>query len=333
MINSTDGIELSEAHIAALNRRRRAVVNFDASWYVDTFVEDLPGSVDEAFGFADDEASHIDGIWWSWGQGQTAAYPSNVLPLYDRDKYRQWVKQGIDVARLYLEATKRHGLEAFFSYRMNSADCDLGTMARVPIKDEHPEWTIRPWKDHPTLNEIVWLNFAFKEVRDYKLTVLREAAEKYDFDGMELDLQHVPVFFPIGHQWENRQILTDFIRSVRTMLQEVARQRGRPYLLAARLGHEIEGCHFDGMDVEAWAEQRLVDIFVLGCRSLEADVYGFRRITAGTRSNCTRSSRTTTPLTVTATLRSRCSEERFRTGIGRAPTVFRPSTSPGPPRR
>lgn len=70
MINSTDGIELSESHIAALKRRRRAFVNFDASWYVDTFVEDLPGSVDEAFGFADDEASHIDGIWWSWGQGK-----------------------------------------------------------------------------------------------------------------------------------------------------------------------------------------------------------------------------------------------------------------------
>ena len=282
MTNHTAGIELSEAHLAAVNRRRRVVVNFDASWYVDTFVEDMPGMVDEAFTFADDPGSHIDGIWWSWGQGQTAAYPSKLLPLYDREKYRQWVERGIDVAELYLEATKRRGLEAFFSYRSNAADCDLGTTAEVPIKAEHPEWTIRPWEDDPALREVIWLNFAFEEVRRYKLNVLREAAEKYDFDGIELDLQHAAVYFPIGHQWENRQILTDFVRSVRLMLQEVAARRGRPYLLAVRLGHEIEGCHFDGMDVQTWAKERLIDIFVPGCRSLEADVYAFRRITTGT---------------------------------------------------
>jgi len=142
MVHSADGIELSEAHITAVNRRRRAIVNFDASWYVDTFIEDLPGSVDDAFVFADDPDSHIDSIWWSWGQGQTAAYPSDFLPLYDRDKYRQWVEQGIDVAQLYLEATKRRGLEAFFSYRSNAADTDLGTAAKVPIKEEHPQWTV-----------------------------------------------------------------------------------------------------------------------------------------------------------------------------------------------
>ncbi len=42
------------------------------------------------------------------------------------------------------------------------------------------------------------------------------------------------------------------------------------------------GCHFDGLDVETWARGQLVDIFVPGCRSLEVDVYAFRRITAGT---------------------------------------------------
>ena len=38
----------------------------------------------------------------------------------------------------------------------------------------------------------------------------------------------------------------------------------------------------DGLDVETWAREELVDIFTLGCRSFDVDVAAFRRITEGT---------------------------------------------------
>jgi len=66
------------------------------------------------------------------------------------------------------------------------------------------------------------------------------------------------------------------------MTLAVERKRGRPYLLAARVPENLEGCHFDGLDVETWARLGLVDFFVVGNRSYEVDLYGFRRITAGT---------------------------------------------------
>ena len=75
--------------------------------------------------------------------------------------------------------------------------------------------------------------------------------------------------------------MTDFIRAMRRMLLEVEGKRGRPMLLAARVPETLAGCHFDGLDVQTWTGERLLDIFVLGCRSLAADVYAFRRITAG----------------------------------------------------
>ena len=50
MINNTGGIELSEAHIAAVNRRRGVIINFAAP-------------------------SHFDGIWPSWGRGRTRLTP------------------------------------------------------------------------------------------------------------------------------------------------------------------------------------------------------------------------------------------------------------------
>ena len=42
------------------------------------------------------------------------------------------------------------------------------------------------------------------------------------------------------------------------------------------------GCHFDGSDVARWAKEKLVDIFVLGCRSSDVDIEDFRRITVET---------------------------------------------------
>ena len=44
----------------------------------------------------------------------------------------------------------------------------------------------------------------------------------------------------------------------------------------------VVGCHFDGIDVQTWARDQLVDILNLGCRSMEVDIPAFRRVTAGT---------------------------------------------------
>ena len=66
------------------------------------------------------------------------------------------------------------------------------------------------------------------------------------------------------------------------MLQKVALRRGRPFLLSVRVADTVPGCHFDGMDIETWVRQNLVDMIVIGTRSIEVDLTGFRRITAGT---------------------------------------------------
>ena len=42
------------------------------------------------------------------------------------------------------------------------------------------------------------------------------------------------------------------------------------------------GCHFDGMDTEAWVRDFLVDILVVGTRTANADVTAFHHITKGT---------------------------------------------------
>ena len=270
--------QLSSEHIDAINRRRRVIVNFDVisadgARFATKAIERL---VEWKFMFADEPGTHIDSIYWSWGEGHQAPYPSDVLPLYDSPGFKKWADDGVNIVQVFLEAAKQRDIESFFSYRINGSDNDLGPVAEIPMKEAHPDWLIHIW------NANGYWNFALEGVHEYKLRVLREAAENYDFDGIELDFARVCPVLPPGHQWEYRDKLTDFIRATRAMLLEVARKRGRPFLLAARIPENLEGCHFDGIDAETWAKEELMDIFVMGCRSFDVDIPAFRRITEGT---------------------------------------------------
>lgn len=62
------------------------------------------------------------------------------------------------------------------------------------------------------------------------------------------------------------------------MLLEVAAARGRPFFLAARIPETLEGCRADGFDVQAWADQNLVDILTLGTRTMDVHVEAFRNV-------------------------------------------------------
>ena len=271
---------LSPQHLAQIERRRRVVVNFDAI-HGDLKFASIPPSdlVKLSFTFADDPESHIDSIWWNWGEGHQSPYPSKVMPLYDQEGYRKWVEEGVDIMRIFLEATRERGLEAFYSYRVNGSDNDLVVTREIPMKQRHPEWLLAgPWAPD---RKIFW-DFRNREIRDYKLSILREVVENYDFDGIEIDFARGPITLPLGQQWKYRHHLTDFMSNVRALTLDAAERRGRPILLAARLPASIEGCRIDGIDIETWTRRQLLDIIALGCRSYEGDVAAYRRITAGT---------------------------------------------------
>ncbi len=276
-------VELSGEHLAAVRRRRRIYVNNDVG-YGAPMGPKLSTITPEAWAAARFSAfaqrgSQVDAVGWCLDEGNIAAYPSRVLPELQYPTLLQWRAGGLDLVNLILQESRRRKIEAFWEYRINGADRenDVSTPAAHPLKQKHPEWLLPGgwWK--PGL----W-NFAVPEVRQYKLAILREIAERYDLDGISLDFGRHPPFLPAGRQWEHREALTEFVGEVRRMLQEVAARRGRPFLLAARVADTVPGCHFDGMDVETWVGRKLVDLLIVGTRSIEVDLSGFRKICSGT---------------------------------------------------
>jgi len=255
------------------------VVNFDIfPAFMQLEKIDVRQMTEAIFEYIDDPGTRMDTVYWCFSEGNEALWPSKVLPFIDAGPYSEWLKTGFDPVRAIMDESRSRGIESFFSYRINGSDNDVpGRQPVLPMKEEHPDWLIH------THNFNGYWNFAVKGVRDYKLNILREIAEEYDYDGIDIDFARVCPVLPPGHQWENREAITDFMRSVRSMLLDVARTRGRPFLLSARVPENLEGCHFDGLDIETWAREELVDIIAIGCRSYDVDVAAFRLASEGTR--------------------------------------------------
>ena len=180
----------------------------------------------------------------------------------------------MDWSEQLIKETRRRKLEVFWNHRFSEVDLvpdAARTTQADPLKVEHPDWvTPAAWWPHG-----MW-NAAAPGLRSFKVALLRELATRFDLDGFQIDFsRHVPCL-PVGRQWELRGQVTEFMRMARAMLQDVARKRGRPLLLAAKVPETLEGCQIDGLDVQAWAEQRLVDVLTLGSRTMDVDVEGIR---------------------------------------------------------
>ena len=233
-------------------RDRRIIINFDTISGDRNFGGRDPAElVKWKFHVIDAAGVQIDSVWWCWGEGNQSPWPSSIMPLYDSEGYRRWKEQGIDIAAIFAEESRKRGIEAFYNYRINGSDNDLGPFSKLPMKLKHPEWLIHTWPGPVGL----W-NYAIPEVRRYKLSMLREIAERFDYDGISLDFARVCPVLPPGKAWANRDKMNEFMREFRSITQQVAQRRGRPLLIGARIPENLEGCRFDGLDIETWVQPR-----------------------------------------------------------------------------
>jgi hypothetical protein len=88
-------------------------------------------------------------------------------------------------------------------------------------------------------------------------------------DGVEFDYCRNASLFrptfeerPVGP--EHLAILTKFHRRLRAMADRIAKQNGRPFLLAASVPDSVKLCRFVGIDIETWLEQGLLDFLIAG---------------------------------------------------------------------
>ncbi|MGN0851966.1 MAG: hypothetical protein ACI4Q3_01160 [Kiritimatiellia bacterium] len=178
----------------------------------------------------------------------------NAKILHDR---------GIDPYAVWTKRCRARGVSPWITVRMN----DTHHMKTVPnyfrnttfCRTRADLW-IRPdgrgWADCS-------LDFAQKDVRDYTMAHIRELAERYDVDGIELDWMRFGHHLRPDRVREDAHHLTEFTRGVRRFLDGVGDARGRRIRLGVRVCRDPDlALTRQGLAVEAWAKEGLVDLVV-----------------------------------------------------------------------
>jgi hypothetical protein len=181
------------------------------------------------------------------------------VPAGEAKFARAWVhlawelqQEGIDVYGLWLQRARERRMGAWVSVRMN----DLHN-----VDDERHYLHSAFWKAHPELRRVPYrneqrdraLDYLRPEVREHNLSFIREIAERYRFDGMELDWMRFGFHFAPGREAEGAAVLTAFHREVRKIL-------GPKRRVAVRVPSRPETARRLGMDAVRWAREGLVDI-------------------------------------------------------------------------
>lgn len=230
------------------------------------------------------DGSRVDTVSWCDGSGgNTALYGSEVLEPWGfrvgtpEPTITAWIAEGNDPAKVVVQEGHKRGYEVWYSFRINdihdSPDGPNIEEEFPTFKADNPSWMIGSLWPYGYSSS---LRFDVNEVRDIKFDTIVEMFTKYDFDGIEIDWMRSPTCFYPGTEPDNNDILTTFMARVRTRLNEIGIQRGRPCLVAARVDETVETCDLDGFDVNSWVEQDLLDILILGSGVIDHDVEDFR---------------------------------------------------------
>jgi len=185
-----------------------------------------------------------------------------------------YLDQGIDPLHVMVEFGHQHGMEVFWSMRVNDTHdgsrADYGpVMFRANrLKLEHPEYLIGSATKRPRYGVWSAVDYGLPHVRDLAFSYCEEVCRNYDVDGIELDFFRHAFFFrcsgenkPCGEA--ELQAMTGLVRRIRTMTEELGRRRGRPILMAIRVPDSVDYCRFIGLDLERWLSEGLTDLLVV----------------------------------------------------------------------
>jgi len=249
----------------------------------------LEASVDETAQIGVDAHMLQPGLtmvpWW---KSRQYPYEEHIL-WYEKtygvsvrdNPYASYMLNGGDMVEAFIQRCRKNGLAAFISLRLNDSHgkeyVDTpggGDISEIPgyalhcvnrFYRDNPQFRIDP--DPAKVSKEHWntrvLNWANPEVVEWMFGFIREIAEDYDIDGLELDFMRHCNFFRVHETTfaQRAEIMTTFVARVRALLDRTARP-GQHRWLGARIPCYTEPLDPLGLDLQAMARSG-VEIFNL----------------------------------------------------------------------
>jgi len=157
--------------------------------------------------------------------------------------------------------------DMFFKYEVSQFKLDNPQLLLGYPEYVDFEKGARGYPEPQAIESFTWgmFDFAHEEVREHKFGIIEEFITRWDNDGVSLDFDRDPWLFKEQGIQENADLITEFIRRIRGVLDEVSKKRRKPQYLHVRLVPKIRVCWERGMDIERWVKEGLVDAISPGC--------------------------------------------------------------------
>lgn len=253
-------------------KKRRIIVNND---FYNIFQVNPPVTDQDIHNAVDKmvfPGSQVDTLFLMVDEGLNGMIAPELVRLYDHPSVDPCVNSlqhakaaGKDPFGMVLKRARAKGLEFFGSVRMNDT--------------HYKDHVYHPWMDQFYYDNLhnrvsasgamdgqrVNTEFDYRKsaVRQYYFDMIRRCVERYDVDGMELDLTRNCRFFPDPNREECAPVMTEFVRQVRQLLDQVGKKRKKRIQLAVTVPYSLYRARLEGLDVPTWARLGLVDILCL----------------------------------------------------------------------
>ncbi|MBL8816942.1 MAG: hypothetical protein JNL58_13010 [Planctomyces sp.] len=272
-------LDFADRHL----RRRRVLYNFDgdsclstragSKGPVDVNEDDVRRLIEEVAY----KGSRVDTIFVCIN-AQAMYYPTMVgtmrgtlstdaeresWPASEKQRFKNmdsFFRRGVDPYAIMLAESKRKGREALLTFRMN--DDHGNDFLRTQFQADHPEWKLGT---NPERLDGA-MDFTHDEVRDYTYQLIKEAVQRYDCDGIELDFNRFPGFFRELNTEERVVRMNALVERIRKLLDELGDRRNRRYALSVRVPSNFgqapptpETARLIGCDVAGWTKAGWVD--------------------------------------------------------------------------
>jgi hypothetical protein len=172
--------------------------------------------------------------------------------------------EGTDALKVVTAHMKAKGKQVLAAIRLSDThhrSLDAGSPLCPKFAIDHPEFVIK--QPDGRTNETA-LDYSYPEVRAHRLAIMREIANEYDVDGLELNFVRWAKHFPRDQGREKAAIMTAYMKEIRAMLDEAGQRRGvGRQLLGVRVPESVDACWLAGVDIETWVRKGWVDYVVL----------------------------------------------------------------------
>ena len=172
--------------------------------------------------------------------------------------------EGIEMHKLWVDTLRSIGIRPWISVRMND----------IHETDREDSFLFSNfYKTHRHMNRAshrvpanyyeYGLNYLYEDVRRYYMTLIEEALDTFDMDGLELDWMREIYSVGIGREYEGISVINAFMRDVFARVKEAEKKWGHPIRIGVRLPDTPEKCLRLGFDFFDWVEEGLIDLITV----------------------------------------------------------------------